>query len=322
MSFKFSNLKKNIKNDHVISWFVLSLTVLYVFTSILIEFQDWHMVIYSLLSMPLFIGLYLILKEEVSKKASMSINYDDGLFVMIGVFLTYFITHQLKISPVISSSAIGLIGFLGFRKYSTAIYCGSFAGMVSSFMFDYLEVGLIALVCALLFVVFKPVFKGIGGKLGTTAFLTTMLISFLFNKDLLIIDHELTLIRLLVTSLLGTFITYYVQHFFKQTAVFSSAFTSLIFALLTIYIINDYLPCAIVFFSASFVGMSSKRRLPHVLDVLIASIIHAFLFFVYFEHYNGLGGKLGLMALTSVIITMGIRQIYLFLKNQYLRRNV
>lgn len=316
MRCSLSNIKKNLKNVHVISWLMLSTMLMYVFLSILIEFQDWHMAIYALLSLPLLIAINQVLNEEKKKVNFPKIDYYQGVFAFLGVILTYFISHQLTISPVISSSAVGLMGFLLIKKYSVAIYCGSFAGMVSSLMFGYAEVGLIALICGFLFILSKPIYKGIGGKLGATAFISTMLVAFILGKDFLIIDHEISFLRLVLISMLGTLSTYYFQHLLKQSAVFASAITSLVFAIIIHYIVDDFLPCAIVFFSASFVGMSSKERLPNIIYVLIAALVHAFLFFVYFEHYNGLGGKLGLMAMTSVLISVGIHWLVSYIKKQ------
>ncbi len=301
---------KNFKSPYVLSWFILSLTILYVFITVLFEFSDWMILGYGLLIIPLIFGLSQLYREERIKKSLYKLDYYEGILTAIGVVLTYLMARQLDLSAVVASSFIGLLGFFLLKKYSVAIYCGSFAGMVSSFLFGYGEVAMIALTCGLLFMVLKPVFKGMGGKLGTTAFMSTILVATIFQKDFMIVVNDLNLFRLIVVSLLGTIIPFYIQHHFKQSPVFASALPSLIFALIMIYLVQDYVTCTVVFFSASFIAMSSKQRLPNIYYLIIGGLVHAVLFHVYFEHYNGLGGKLGLMALTSVVITIGIKYLY------------
>ncbi|MDA3931187.1 MAG: hypothetical protein PF513_00465 [Tenericutes bacterium] len=313
---------KNFKSPYVLSWFILSFTILYVYITVLFEFSDWMILIYAILVIPLMFGLSNLYREERKRKTLFKIDYYDGILAGIGVILTYLIAHQLDLSAVIASSFIGLLGFLLLKKYSVAIYCGSFAGMVSSFMFDYLEVASIAIFCGLLFALLKPAFKGMGGKLGTTAFLSTILIATFFEKDFMIVINDLNIFRLIIISLLGAIIPFYIQHYFKQSAVLASALPSLIFALIMIYIVQDYLTCTVVFFSASFIAMSSKRRIPNILYLFIAAFIHAFLFLVYFEHYNGLGGKLGLMALTSVVITIGLKYLFELIVTKYKTKGI
>ncbi|QWC00305.1 hypothetical protein KHQ88_01695 [Mycoplasmatota bacterium] len=307
---------RNFKSPYVLSWFILSLTILYVFITVLFEFSDWMILAYGLLIIPLFFSLSQLYREERSKKLLYKLDYYDGILAAVGVLLTYLIAHQLDLSAVIASSFIGLLGFFLLKKYSVAIYCGSFAGMVSSFLFGYIEVASIALICGILFMILKPIFNGVGGKLGTTAFMSTILMASIFQRDFLIVVNDLNIFRLILVSLLGTIIPFYVQHKFKQSPVFASALPSLIFALIMIYLVEDYLTCTVVFFSASFIAMSSKKRLPNIYYLVIAALIHAFLFHVYFEHYNGLGGKLGLMALTSVIVTIGIKYLVNIIMNQ------
>lgn len=314
MGDKMKNVLKQtfkiFKSPYVLSWFILSLTILYVFITVLFEFSDWMIFGYGLLIIPLVFGLSQLYREERVKKSLYKLNYYDGILTALGVLLTYLMARQLDLSAVIASSFIGLLGFFLLKKYSVAIYCGSFAGMVSSFLFGYIEVATIALICGLLFMVLKPVFNGMGGKLGTTAFMSTILIATIFQKDFMIVVNDLNIFRLIVVSLLGTIIPFYVQHKFKQSPVFASALPSLIFALIMIYLVEDYLTCTVVFFSASFIAMSSQKRLPNIYYLAIAGLVHAFLFHVYFEHFNGLGGKLGLMALTSMVITIGIKYLF------------
>jgi len=312
-----NNLKRNLKNPKTYIWGMVSITILYVYLMMIFEFNDWMIWIYAIFIIPLFFGLSEAYKYVLKDRSNIVLKDIDLVYVFFGVMFSYLLAHQLDLSAVIASSFIGILGYYLFKKHSVAIYCGSFAGMVSSFLFNYYEVGMIALLCGLLFVLLKPVFDGFGGKLGTTAFMSTILIALVFGKDMLIVTNELNIFRLILISILGVLIPFYIQHKFKQSAVFASAIASLVYALIIIYLIKDFLTCSVVFFSASFIGMSSKDKLPNIIYIFIAGIIHALLFHVYFEHYNGLGGKLGLMALTTVVITVGLRVMYNHLKNLF-----
>jgi hypothetical protein len=322
MKCSLQTIKLNLKNPRVLSWLLISVTLMYVYLSVFLEFNDWMMWVYIIFLLPLMVGLYHIVNEEKASSVSFIWDYKNGLFAFFGILLTYVMSLQLDLSAVIASSFIGLVGYILFKKYSVAIYAGSFAGMVSSYLFDYYQVIAIAFLMGILFVFFQKSFKGLGGKLGTTAFISTILVSLLFQRDFLIVTNDLNFIRLIIISLLGALVSYAIQHYLKQSPVLASSLPSLIYALIVIYLIEDYITCTVVFFSASFIGMSSKERLPNIIYVIIAGFIHAFLFHFYFEHFNGLGGKLGLMALTSVVMTLGIRYMYLYFKGKINIRKV
>jgi hypothetical protein len=322
MDIQFKKITHYFVNPYVWAWLVITSTVLYVFISVVIDFQDWMIWLYATLIFPLLIGLWKILIEESQRKETYPLDLLDLQFAGLGSALTIFLSHELGIYPVIASSAVGIVGYLIIKKYAIAIYCGSFAGMISSELLLTYEVLLIALICGLVVLLLKPVFRGVGGKLGTMAFISTFLFAIVTQKDFLIANNDLNFLRLVIISLLGTLISFYTQHLFKQSSIIASALPSLVFALVMIYLIKDYTACAVVFFSASFIGMSSKERLKNLYLVLLAGIIHALMFYVYFEHYNGLGGKLGLMALSSVLITIGFYHLFLFFKTRLYKETV
>jgi len=56
--------------------------------------------------------------------------------------------------------------------------------------------------------------------------------------------------------------------------------------------------------------MSSKERVPNLFYVVISGVVLGLVYFIFIYYFNGLGGKLGLMALISVIITSGVSDIY------------
>lgn len=306
----FKTLKVNLLNINLWRWLIISLTVLYVFFTIIIDFSDWMIWSFSILIFPLCIGLGVIYKESRHKPLSLSINLIDIPMAAIGLVLTVLLSHVLDLSPVIASSMVGILAYISLKKYAVVIFCGSFAGMISADLLIGFDLIWLALICGMVVGLLKSSFDGIGRKLGTMAFISTFLFAIITGKDFLLIENDLSFVRLLIISFMGTFISFYLQHQFKQSAVIASALPSLIFALVMIYGFKDYGACALVFFSASFIGMSSKKRISGFYQLLMAGFVHACMFYIYFEHYHGLGGKLGLMALSSVLISMGIYRVY------------
>ena len=92
-----------------------------------------------------------------------------------GSFITFIIAASLNISSILSACAVTLAGSLipGVKaRLEALLYCSCFAGMCSG------ELGLgaisfivISVIGALLFIVLDDKFTGLGGKLGTIAFL-------------------------------------------------------------------------------------------------------------------------------------------------------
>jgi lipopolysaccharide export LptBFGC system permease protein LptF len=93
----------------------------------------------------------------------------------------------------------------------------------------------------------------------------------------------------------------------KNGPVLASGIVSLAGALLlpTIHGENATTLSAVVM-AASFVGMSSKKRLKNELEVLLSGAIMGILFVYSVNHFRGAGGKLGILAFASVVSANGI----------------
>ncbi|WP_270086997.1 hypothetical protein [Sphingobacterium sp. SYP-B4668] len=114
--------------------------------------------------------------------------------VPVGALLCYYLHTQHNLGTVLSAGIVGtLASFLpSINKRSdylsqipAAIYCGAFVGMSSGGVASGFSFILAASICtAVLLIVSKSLFSGIGGKLGTLAFLgvsLTYLIIFLIK---------------------------------------------------------------------------------------------------------------------------------------------
>ncbi len=298
-----------------LGFIVLSVALLYAYITVLFETKELLLdIVYAILFIFLLVGLFHAIKNESIRIKTSSFDFLDLLMVIVGVFATYSIVHFFELSIVLASCLIGLFGHFLARKYEAAIYCGSFAGMVSVILFGFFEVLVLALICAFIYILTKPLLSGYGGKLGAIAFMSSLIVHSLFSDGFLVVESNLHLGLLLVTTTIGVVFTFYLQHYFKFTPVFASAILSFFFALIFIYLIPSHLDYVIVFFSASFIGMSSKERIPHFIFVILSGLILGFIYYIFIRYFNGLGGKLGLIALISVIITSGISK--LFVKNR------
>ena len=101
----------------------------------------------------------------------------------IGSFLTYWLSKTWLKNIVLSSSLVGLAAGLGLPYLipangyviAIAVYCASFAGMTGTTRFTkathYLFAGAIS---GLIFFNTLPIFVGLGGKLGTIGFVSSM----------------------------------------------------------------------------------------------------------------------------------------------------
>lgn len=309
----FCNLRIFLAKNHLwIGFIIVAVALLYAFVTVL--FEPRHIlldIIYGLLFVFLISGLYVAFVSEKQKTKPYRWDLIDGVTAALGVLLTYFIVHLFDLNIVIASSLVGVVGHFLLRKYETPIYCGSFAGMASVALFDYMEVAILALICALIYLLTKPLFSGYGGKLGTIAFMSSLILQSIFNDEFLSVQVELHFALLIMASIFGVVATFYLQHLLSFTAVLASAALSFFVSLVAMLLLPQYFDYVVVIFSASFIGMSSKDKLPNLFFVVLAGVILGLVYYVFVHYFNGLGGKLGLMALISVMITTGFSRIFM-----------
>lgn len=112
------------------------------------------------------------------------------LWIPIGAVTTFYLNHFFKLSPVISAAAVGSVGsFIPvlkkesnyLRQLPAAIYCGAFIGMSSTGVApNILFILTASMFTAILLLLSKNLFAGVGGKLGTLAFAGVVITSFLY----------------------------------------------------------------------------------------------------------------------------------------------
>jgi len=102
-----------------------------------------------------------------------------SLLFFIGCYFTYALNRYFDIPIVLASAVVGLLGtFLPLdKKMQSVIYCGSFAGMCSSGILNSTyQILLLSLTGAFVFIALGRYFNGLGGKLGTVAFISVVLV--------------------------------------------------------------------------------------------------------------------------------------------------
>lgn len=115
-----------------------------------------------------------------------------SIVIELSGILTYYVSIDLHLGPVIASAGIGFIAsylpklakFPFLSSLPAPIYCGTFVGMCCSTLLvkDYFFVAYSGIIAGLIYVSTRNVLNGIGGKLGTIAFGGVVIVAFIFGQ--------------------------------------------------------------------------------------------------------------------------------------------
>ncbi len=276
--------------------------------------------LYGLGFVPLFAYIFF-------KYAPIRFNLKEYLFTVMSFGVGYVLTTQavdvFSVTPVYASALVGAVfsffRFKGFPLFSAVAYSGSFAGMVADFHIEeiYIEC-LIIILGGNLFYFLKDNFNGLGGKLGSIGF-GAMLLPVIIGREKSFLNEvfdecfsinpigELSsnkvLLITVITSLVGTILTYWLNNKKGYGPIKASAIPAFIVAVpLQIVPVSGFIALIpIVFFGASFVGMSNDKTLGW-LSVVASSVLFAIIFHFAHPYFNGYGGALGATACLSCLI--------------------
>lgn len=105
-----------------------------------------------------------------------------GGALIAGSFITFALQVELGLSAVLASSTVGILAYLVYKiskdtnNIHIAAYCGSFIGMTSMIRAtDYFTLILASVLGACVYIFARNVFNGVGGKLGSIAFISICL---------------------------------------------------------------------------------------------------------------------------------------------------
>ena len=230
------------------------------------------------------------------------------------------LSRGLSISVVAATSLVGCAGgmldALGRQRWAgvgPAVYCGAFTAMTSKLVLLHPPwVLLSAALAGLLLELLRHSWIGIGGKLGSTAFVAVIGVVGLAMacgaigpgaQPYALKGAEFLFVVLI--ALLSPQITYQLSERWRLGPVLGSAIPGLVAALV--------LPPLLAgpWLGASFVGMTSPNRLtPHPIAMLLAMGLLFGLLFAGFEpSHKGIGGDLGATAAVSVFAVLGLQAL-------------
>ncbi|MEJ5055861.1 hypothetical protein [Sphingobacterium sp. MYb382] len=133
--------------------------------------------------------LYVYRKVDIHHPEHEVESYRIAVWVPIGAACSYYLNHRIGLGPVLAAAIIGSIASLApqikpsstyYLGIPTAAYCGAFIGMSSTRVASNFAFVLIAsFFTAVLLIISKSLLQGVGGKLGTLAFLGVALTYFI-----------------------------------------------------------------------------------------------------------------------------------------------
>jgi len=299
---------------------------LFIFLTGLVKIQS-----FSLLMLPIYLvslmGLILITKEMQINRPDKATLLDAQLLEHVflglsGAILTWVVQIYVPLGPVFASSVLGLIMGIFIPKYSIVFYCGTFVGMASPQVFIWEFILLAGGLAGLLFHLCQKVFTGVGGKLGTLAMLGSWM-TVLLLQHTLAESPELSVIYLslgFLVSVVSGFLTFYLHTLKYTNGVVASSLAGLVslvlgFILGSAFVVSWQI-LATLGFAASFVGMSTKDRIPSWGYLLLALGFSTLLFFAFGDFYPGIGGKLGFIAFVSVSGSYSVKKGLSWIKSQ------
>jgi hypothetical protein len=302
---------------------ILSITVLSLLGLSLYEAWLFH-AIGGIISLILLIGALIAIITELKRLSAVNLSkwnapdqFLQGVSVFSGGLVTFAVSHDLGLGPVIATSVIAILAYMIMPKYSVAVYCGSFVGMTSNLLFyNYGEVALASLIAAIVFIISRDVFNGFGGKLGTIALIGTAITCHSLDRDFLrfsIADFRTNLLIILV-AVIAAGLTYYFNNHRSQGAVLASAVVSMLGAILLPSLFpNLGNNLTVVAICASFTGMTNQNRCPDFAIFLVTGVLTGIVFVYSTPLLGGAGGKLGTIAFSAVLSTCGYRRFFRWL---------
>lgn len=220
------------------------------------------------------------------------------LFTLAGV-------AELGLSPIVSASLVGIVAAAVARNVAVPVYCGAFVGMTSPEVFgSYWYVALAAVLAGVLFTVAHPVFHGIGGKLGTTAFVGVLLVAVptVGSFQSSAIPDGSVVLSVVGVAALGASITFTVHTRSAATPVLASGLVGAVGGAVLPILFGGFGELfAAATYSASFAGMTSPRRIPNEWWIGVAGIGVGLVVVYTLPFVGGSGGKLGTIAFGSCL---------------------
>jgi hypothetical protein len=244
----------------------------------------------------------------------------EFIAVFAGGILAYFFSQDIGLGPVVAAGLVGILAYLIIPGLGAPVYCGAFVGMTSEILlFNHLEVAIASLITALVFILARNVFVGVGGKLGAMALIGTSIAGFGLGRNFLftpVSDWKTNALVILI-ALIAAPLTYYFNRHRENGPVLASSVVGLAAGLIlpTLFPLNGN-TFAVVAICASFTGMTSTERCPNFWHMSAAGLFTGIIFVFSAPLLGGAGGKLGTIAFGSVLSACGYSRIGKWIKNR------
>lgn len=254
---------------------------------------------------------------EIIKDGERQINYKDAVIslglILSGALVVYIFTSNFNLHSVIIVAIVGLFAGVFIKDYAQEVVIGTFLGMSTFLSTSYAGVIFASIITFIIFFLIKDVFKGLGGKMGTTAFVGGLITFFLLGDTFTqgIGYESLNVIYVLIIAIIAGVLTYVLNNEIKLGAIVAYSIVSLIGGIFLLFPSTKDLGFINVVFGASFIGMSSKKDVKSYLVVIFASFIFGF-FSIIGKSFINVGGRGGTLALISVLAANNFQ--YLFVK--------
>lgn len=232
-----------------------------------------------------------------------------GVALLFGTLATLALTIEGGVNPVVAASITGIVVALAAPSVAVPAYCGAFVGMSSPLLFPTYWYGIgAAVVATMVYIVALPVFHGVGGKLGTTAFVGTTVTVVLTEGAFLAdpLPGAPTIGLVLGVTVVGAVATFSLHTRLPLGPVLASAIVGAVTGILLPVAFGDVGgTLAAAAFGASFTGMATTARVPNEGWMALAGLAVGLTFVYTMPYLGGSGGKLGTIAFISCLAIYG-----------------
>lgn len=270
----------------------------------------------ALIIMLTFIGL----RSEIRMVRNTKLNREDFLrddliksflVILSSALFTYFFTDVFNTTTILSASLICVIYTYVFPNHQPEAYSGTVAGMIGAYLCENIIVSFTtAIATGLVFILFKPYFKGVGGRGGSIPYVaTTLVVRVIFQlkpRQQIPIEQKYIIPALVMICAIG-FLTYILHEKGILPIVRSAMIIAFVFSIL---IPNEHYTLTTAMFAGTVVGMSTVERVKQYIHLLIISLITFLLFIPSFHILDGIGGKIGILCLLSYYGSLGIKIVF------------
>ncbi len=241
---------------------------------------------------------------------------DTKLFLSVvgGALASYYLNIRVGLGAVMAAGLVSVLAALILPTFSAPITCGGFVGMASPSVLPGVVYFLLAAVLAgLLYVLAKDVMNGFGGKLGAIAATGCTVAALLIGSNLpsASVPGWSTGKYIVLVTLISAEASYILNTRLKHGPVMGSGMVSITGGLLLPALYPGIgATLAVACACGSYAGMSSRARIPNEWLMAVVGLLSGLVFVCGASGLVGIGGRLGTIALGSVIAVWGGLRMY------------